>query len=208
MGDVTYYKADEVKERPGSFGLTYCIPIRELPSADFYALNSKAGINTFRAVANLAWKGGNGNVKVALQEQKQWKWIQCMEYATMTGTSLVGGAIGYQMKFDNLISVPNSEQILPMMRQMTAVGGAAIALLIADQVGIYNYHNHLCTALASKTPLGDFARASLDYELSKDLGQESIIGYSAEFWQTSKEHTRTAVDAAVPGSVKNILTNI
>eukprot|EP01060_Flectonema_neradi_P038065 TRINITY_DN788_c0_g1_i1.p1 TRINITY_DN788_c0_g1~~TRINITY_DN788_c0_g1_i1.p1 ORF type:complete len:222 (+),score=27.57 TRINITY_DN788_c0_g1_i1:44-667(+) len=207
MGDKTF-TASEVVERPGSFGLTYCIPIKELPSLEFYDLNSKAGKNTFRAVLSMAWKGGDLNVKVTKQQQSDWKMIQYKEWAYIVSSFVVGGTLGMQVKVENLITSTRAERLIPSVRQCCASFGVLMTCLVGEHFRVFNPHTYLCEALSSRTPLGDYARATFDDELSKDLGRESSLGLLMEFWSWLRSGLATAGDSAVPGSFKNIVSNV
>eukprot|EP01064_Diplonema_japonicum_P031310 TRINITY_DN5547_c4_g1_i1.p1 TRINITY_DN5547_c4_g1~~TRINITY_DN5547_c4_g1_i1.p1 ORF type:complete len:227 (+),score=29.57 TRINITY_DN5547_c4_g1_i1:60-683(+) len=197
-----------VKEMDGDYGLKYCIPLRGRPSREFFSVNEMAGVNTFDEVMRVAMLK-EPPFPVAKAEKELWTWVYWRNYGYLVGGGLAGGGLGY-------ISAPrvgathfiNVERMMVHSRSFFSLAGVALAGLTMDYFDVDGHYDMTASALESRTPLGDFTRVTFEKELQKDLGTLSVISGSMQIGSQAMDTVHRAYDANVPGSIRNLFSNV
>ncbi|KAJ9455625.1 hypothetical protein DIPPA_14558 [Diplonema papillatum] len=202
------FRKEEVKERKGEYGLTHCIPVREVPSYEFHEANYEAGMQTYRQMIEVATQE-DPPFPVAVEEAAYWKWQNQKEWAWWGGGIAAGAGAGAAA---TPYLVPSyalqAERLMKHRRHMFMAGGVAVTSYAIETLRLFDYHGLLCEGLQARTPLGDYVRATYDHKLSADLGSKGFVGSVFGVFRDAHNYLSDLTDFAVPGSLTNLLSNV
>eukprot|EP01062_Namystynia_karyoxenos_P062843 TRINITY_DN55701_c0_g1_i1.p2 TRINITY_DN55701_c0_g1~~TRINITY_DN55701_c0_g1_i1.p2 ORF type:complete len:240 (+),score=67.16 TRINITY_DN55701_c0_g1_i1:71-721(+) len=189
--------ADSIKDLPGEGGLTYRIPVRELPTLDFHHSNKQATLNTLDSCLNLV---DEESVPTLESERKFWRRLRTQHYGA-AATSYISGGLLMCLLWRSW--VPRFVKDPALWRGYGGatcfIGGGGFGMWFQDvwEIGT-PYHRWLCTALQRRTPMGDAARATYDRELLKDEGTKGFLAGMAEVWDVQRRAREWLTDESNP----------
>eukprot|EP01059_Diplonema_ambulator_P022054 TRINITY_DN3676_c0_g1_i1.p1 TRINITY_DN3676_c0_g1~~TRINITY_DN3676_c0_g1_i1.p1 ORF type:complete len:235 (+),score=42.92 TRINITY_DN3676_c0_g1_i1:136-840(+) len=200
--------APVVKEMKGDYGLTYCIPVGDIPNKDFFTVNEMAGINTFDAVMKVA-RMENPPFPVAKAEKEHWDYIYWRNHAYAALGVMTGGGLGYVSAPRLMVThYVNAERMMHHSRTMSSMFGVVVMSSIMMYFDTDGHYQHTTEALQYRTPLGDHARVTFHSELQKDLGHFSTMSGLYQLGTSTMTTVNTFYDASVPGSIRNLWSNL
>eukprot|EP01061_Rhynchopus_euleeides_P041738 TRINITY_DN72990_c0_g1_i1.p1 TRINITY_DN72990_c0_g1~~TRINITY_DN72990_c0_g1_i1.p1 ORF type:complete len:226 (+),score=31.10 TRINITY_DN72990_c0_g1_i1:42-680(+) len=195
-------------QRDGDFGLAYYIPVRELPTYEFHAVNEIAGMNTITEANRVIWMK-RPPFKVSQEEKDLFNRRWVIDLMTSFGFQGAMGAVGVQFG-PRVLPRHNifAERYAKDARLVSLFIAVAVADFIAHKTRIHDPHATLVAGLQLRTPLGDHLRATYQSELAKDLGKVTVVGFMMGVWHNTKSVYYSVTNTLSPGSISNLFTNV